>query len=148
MPKFTYNPILLGSTNASASMTEVRLLVGDTDSTDPQLWDDEITYLIDRQGSVRSAAVAACETLAAKYARRADKQVGDLRVSASQRSKAYHALADRLSLDLSLTAIPSAGGISIADKQSTVSDTDRVVPGVSKGWAEPPGSINELLSST
>lgn len=123
---WTYNPLILSDTD------HVRLLIGDTKSTDPQLQDEEIDFLLTEHGAVRSAAIAACRTLAAKYARLCDKWVGDLKILASQKQLHYTRLMEMLSAS-NLSAVPSAGGISIAQKTAYEGDTDRVQPAFRRG---------------
>ena len=65
---------------------KVRFLIGDTDVDDQLISDEEIDWLLTEESSVTSASVRACETVAAKFARLADKSVGDLRLSLSQKS--------------------------------------------------------------
>jgi|688.fasta_scaffold347713_2 hypothetical protein len=83
----------------------VRFLIGDTDSTNAQLNDHEITALLS-QGSndANRAAVYACRSLATKYASKADysRSVGGLSISTQ-----YGATADRY---LKLAATLSAQG--------------------------------------
>jgi hypothetical protein len=115
---------------------EVRFLVGDTDSADPQLQNEEITYLLAEHGSPMLAAAAACRVLASMYSRKVDKAVGDLRLSLSQRATAYRAQATELATSgsgSSVRPIVYAGGISIDDKDLIEDDTDRVIPGITIG---------------
>ena len=69
---------------------EVRFLIGDTDSTDPLLSDEEIEYLLAGSGSPRQAAYDGCVDIAGKFARMASsKSVGDLSISYSDRARAF-----------------------------------------------------------
>lgn len=114
---------------ANSERDRVRLWVGDTDSNDPQITDEEIAFFLSDAGSPVAAALMAAQMLAAKYARAVDKSVGDLRLSYSQRAKAYQALVSDLRFRVATrTAPPFAGGISKTQKEATVSDTDRVPP--------------------
>ena len=107
----------------------VRFAVGDTDTADQQLSDEEIAYLLIDAGGVKSAAIAAIRSLIAKFARAVDKSVGDLSVSYSQRLEHYKTLEKTLRADLGIRrATPYAGGISIADKTTDKLDTDRLDP--------------------
>lgn len=107
----------------------VRLLVGDTITTDPQLQDEEIAYFLSQAGgSVTGAAVRCARALMAKFARLVDKSVGDLRLSYSQRQAAYAALLADLETQLALGAVPFAGGTSISDINTRRGDTDRPAP--------------------
>lgn len=111
----------------------VRLLIGDTEATDPQLQDEEIAWLLAEAGNVYGAAVAACEALAAKYARQVNRSVagaGGLSVSAGDRAQHYRDLAETLQIRArkARRPVPFAGGISDAQKDAVEADTDRVAP--------------------
>src|SRR5262245_32119154 len=114
---------------SSSTLEAVRFLIGDTNTSDQQLQDEEISWLIDQNNDdAYAAAIACCRTLAAKYARLADVRFGDAAESASQKSKAYLELASSLSAQATLSVSPFAGGISVADKDAREADTDRVAP--------------------
>lgn len=78
----------------------VRFTVGDTDTTDQLVTDEEIAYLLVVHGAVGMASVGAARAIAAKYSRKADqsRSVGDLSLSQqySQQATSYHHLADHL----------------------------------------------------
>lgn len=84
------------NSSLASDKDKVRLLTGDTDTTDQLLQDEEINYLLTETGNVLLAAGRAARAIAAKFARQADKEVGDLRVSLSQKAEAYRKLADDL----------------------------------------------------
>jgi hypothetical protein len=123
---------------ASSDKDAVRFLLGDTLSSDEQLQDAEINFLIDQQGgNVYLAASMGANMLASKYARLVDKSVGDLRISYGSRQKAYLALSDALAAQAITSgaglAAPYAGGISVSDKEIDIDNTDRVAPSFKKG---------------
>lgn len=127
----------------------VRFLIGDTDTTDQQLQDEEITYLLNiNGGDVYDAAIAAARSLASKYSRQADTRIGDYSVSASQRAAAYLALAKELQqqqvANLVHTSTPYAGGISVADKQQDETNTDRVRPAFTRYDMTFPGTSDDF----
>lgn len=107
---------------------QVRLLIGDTDASDPQLQNEELSTLIAAAGTVTSAAAVACRTLAARYARFADKWVGDLKILASQKSRAYERLAEQYEARGAVYAVPSAGGIRTAEKETMAANAELVQP--------------------
>ena len=112
----------------------VRLLTGDTDSTDPLLQDSEVDYFLSLYGdAVYPAAAAACDAIASKYARQADTTNGRLSVKASQRSEAYAKKAKELRRDTLLGAEVFAGGLTISGKNALDDDTDAVQPAFSVG---------------
>lgn len=124
---WTYNSSL------GADKDRVRFLVGDTNTDDQQLQDAEIEFLLEQHGTLNLAAAAACRALATKYARYADKWVGDLKILASQKSEAYERMADRFEAEATAAftsvSVPTAGGILVADKETQAEDDSLVQPG-------------------
>ncbi|MBC7340894.1 MAG: hypothetical protein H5U02_00310 [Clostridia bacterium] len=92
---------------AASDKDKVRFLIGDTDQTDQLLQDEEITYLLTETTNVLLAASRAAKAVAARFSRQADKEVGDLRVSLSQKAEAYRKLADDLEKRAGSVAAPS-----------------------------------------
>lgn len=115
---------------ANSDSDAVRFLIGDTLSTDPLLSNEEVAWLLSERGGVYPAAIQACETLAAKFARMTDTVVDDVEVKASQRAKQFRELRADLQRRAALSggALPYLGGQSISDKQAREDDTDRVPP--------------------
>ena len=115
-----------------SSRDKVRFLCGDTDADDRLLTDAEIEWLITSEPTVYMAASMACRTLASKFARMTDKAVGDLKISYSQRQKAYSDLAgeyERRHLTGGDNAAVFQGGVSKDDRDSRRDDSDRIQPG-------------------
>lgn len=100
---------------SDSDVDAVRFLVGDTDTTDQLLTNEEIQYLVDEQGSAHTAAAAAANAIAAKFSRKADesKSVGDLSLSNSysQRAKSYL----DLSTSLQARALAASPPIAVAN---------------------------------
>lgn len=118
---------------------KVRLLIGDTISTDPQLSNEELDAMLLIYGGTRSTAIAVLRTLAAKYSRFADKWVGDLKILASQKARAYLTMADALSSSGSLTAgAPTAGGIFVDDNQAAEENESLAKPKFKRGITDNP----------
>ncbi len=110
-------------------------MVGDTDSTDEQLQDEEIAYFLTTYTSVGTAAVHAARAIMAKISRQVTKAVGDLRISLSDRWKHYVELVDYLE-GLALFDDPYqiySGGLSIADATTDRADTDLSQPAFEVG---------------
>ena len=108
---------------------EIRLLIGDTDSTDEQLSDEELAYYIAQEGDIYAAAASAARGLAANFARKADKEVDDLSIRWSQLQDHYLALAEKLDVQSTMSGVRAyLGGRSKADKLTQEQDTDRVKP--------------------
>lgn len=113
----------------SANNTDaVRFLVGDTNTSDQLVTDGEISYALAEEGGVIRAAVAICRAIAAKFSRQADKTVGKLSISMSQKAKAYNDLADRLQQKSSVLVTPYAGGLSVSEKETVAGDSDAMQP--------------------
>ncbi len=121
----------------------IRFLSGDTDTNDQLLSDEEIAWVNKEvTGSttattgVYMAAYRCCLTIASKFSRLADQSVGDLRVSMSQKAKAYRAQAEEiksLADREGAVPVPYAGGITISDKDGVEDNSDRVKPWISTG---------------
>jgi len=125
------------SGNPGASdLDEVRFLIGDTDTNDQQLSDEEITYLLSAFGSPARAALESARGLLAKYSRFVDQKTGDIDIKFSQRRAAYAALVQQL--QLGMLPVPYAGGISESDKEVDELDDDRVAPAFTVRMMEDP----------
>lgn len=106
-------------------MSWVRLRIGDTSSGDVLLENEEIEALIDTGGNKVLGAALAAESLGGKFARRADKAVGKLRIQYGKVADSYFRLADRLRYETQFAAVPYAGGVSVSDMESEAEDDDR-----------------------
>lgn len=126
--------------NPSArAIDAIRFLIGDTDTNDQLLSDEEITWVnTEASGTATGtnalydAAYRCCLTVASKLARQADKQIGDLKVSMSQKAEGYRKQAQELkalALREGGVPIPYAGGITYSDKE-----IDQDNPDIFSGW--------------
>jgi hypothetical protein len=102
----------------------VRFNIGDTQSADPQLSDEEIDYVLTLRSSVVQAAIMCCDELIARYTRQVTQSVGSVSVSFSDRIGHYKELIARLNLR-GAAIEPFIGGQSISDSDSVNTDTDR-----------------------
>lgn len=119
---------------ADSLLNQVRFLLGDTNSKDPQLADEEIAFLlnIENRNSLRAAARGA-DTLAAKYARQSNKKVGDMLLDGTTKMDHYLKLAKSLwGTFYARTVSPYAGGISVGDKTTNAQDSDRAPSAVTR----------------
>jgi len=129
----------------NSTLEKTRFLLQDTDSDTAELTDAEINSLLTDNGSnaVR-AAIAGCEILIAKYSRKADRSLGDLSISYSQISSNYQKLLGVLRTRAAMSIFtPYAGGISISDKQSYESTSDRTAPAFKVGMHDFDGTVTE-----
>lgn len=116
---------------ATSPKDQVRLQIGDTLSADPQLQDEEIAQFIAGRSTLAGACADACRSLASKFSRSVDQgAAGPSYVKFSQMAAAYLKQAvmfDQIAAR-SGSGLPYAGGISVSDKETQESNTDRVAP--------------------
>ena len=123
---WTYNV----SDLAVSTKDQIRFLVGDTQSADPQLQDEEVLFAASQRSNIWGAAAICCFSLATYFARKADTTTGELRTLWSSLSRSYALRASQYETTATIRsgALPYAGGISIQDKINQENDTDRVPP--------------------
>lgn len=123
---WSYNLPIIGTSGKD----QVRLLIGDTDSTNPLLQDEEIAYFLSKRPNSYGAAAECCRTLSTRFASSATTTAGDTKIAYSDIAKAFAARAQAFESQAanSGAGLPYAGGISQADKQSQIENTDRVPP--------------------
>ena len=123
---------------ATSAKDQVRLLIGDTLSVDPQLQDEEIVQFISARSSIYGAAGDCCRSLASKFSRSVTQKAGTNTLNFSDMSKAYLKMA--IGFDAKALAsgagTPYAGGISQSDKDGQVSNDDRVAPQFNLGMED------------
>lgn len=118
----------------SSALDAIRFLIGDTDTNDQLLSNEEISW-VNSEASGSSTGTTAlydassrcCLAIASKLAREADKSVGDLSVSMSQRANAYREQAAELKgLSGREGGVPTpyAGAITISDKDIDQDNSD------------------------
>jgi hypothetical protein len=104
----------------------VRLLIGDTDSTDQLITDNEISYLLTRHGSINRTASEACRAIAAKFARLMNRSIGGLSADFSQKYHQYMELADSLLTKEETEPVsPFTSGWKRSVKEAREADTER-----------------------
>lgn len=122
------------TSDMSNPINQVRLMVGDTDSTDAQLQDEAISAYLPggplAAGSVYLAAAQCCEAIASAYARQIDLKIGNTTASPEPRMAHYRQRAkDLRAQNLRYGGLtPYSGGISISDKETIEGNTDRKEP--------------------
>ena len=108
----------------------VRFLVGDTDTTDQLINDEEIEFLVDEFGDVYTAAGSVAESLAAKFAREVTHSGDGLSYSGNQLYQHYTDLAERLRRLAARRrrsgAGPYVGGISHRERELADADMDKI----------------------
>lgn len=127
----------------TSTKDEVRFWLQDTDPADKLIEDEEILYVLVTEPEPIKAAASICDALSVRYSREADRQLGDFRVSLSQKAIAFAQRAKDLrtsaARNIGRLPIPYAGGISASDKQSQALNPDRVKPAFQLGMHDNPG---------
>ena len=131
---WSYSVADLNTTTSSGRLNTVRLLVGDTDTSDQLVQNEEITFALEQVGdNVYYAGSWICKAIAAKFSRMVDTQLdGALSAKYSDRVKQYQLLSIQIEAQGKKTSGKAlgafGGGISITDVASVRGDTDRVKP--------------------
>lgn len=123
---------------ATSARDSIRFLVGDTDTNDQLISDEEIAWTNEQvAGSATAttdlytAAYRVMVAIASKFSRLANQSMGDMRVDLAQKADNARTQAEQLrqlAQRENLTPVPYAGGISVADKNVDRADSDRVGP--------------------
>ena len=133
---WSYDEGNLNTDDTLGRLNAVRLLIGDTDTNDQQVQDEEIVFgLAQANNNVYSTGAWMCRTIAAKYSRNVDSEIsGALKESASQLQDHYNSLADNLEYQgqkLGGLGIV-AGGITVSSVDGVRANTNRVKPEFNK----------------
>lgn len=135
---YTNNP-------AAVPRDAVRLLVGDTDTTDQKVTDEGIAFFLAQTGNdTYLAAALAARSIAAGFATDVDTKFESVSSSYSQLSDNYYKLAVRLEAQAKKfgskgLGVPAAGGITYSDIDANDLDSDRVQPKFKQDqFANPP----------
>ena len=118
---------------SASTIDAVRFLVGDTDTGDQLVQNEEVSFALANEGSTNMAAATICRAIAARFSRQADKTVGKLQISLSQKAKSYLEMANKLELKSSTLAMPYCGGLSIKEKENNIQDTSLPQPSFRRG---------------
>ena len=128
---WSYDPTDLDTTTASGRLNTVRLLVGDTNTDDQQVQNEEVTFGLSENGNnVYYAAAWIARAIASKYSRQVTTSLdGALRADYSDLAKQYMSLADSLEYQgkTSGAAIGIlAGGITKSGVEAVRANTNRI----------------------
>lgn len=130
---WTYDATNLSTDTAAGRLNTVRLLLGDTDTNDQQMQDEEITFsLSEANDNVYFAAAWCARVVASKYARQVNTELdGALSADYSDLSRQYASLADNLEYQgkkSSAAVGVLAGGINKVTMDGVRANTNRVLP--------------------
>jgi len=81
---------------SNSTQDAVRFLVGDTDTNDQLISNEEIAYFVSEFNNARRSASEAARAIAAKYARLMNRSIGGLSADFSAKYRQYLELADSL----------------------------------------------------
>jgi len=125
-------------TPTAGSTDEVRLLLGDTDTSDELLSDVEVQYFITTYGAGILAAAKAARALMAKFARFVDSSVGEVSESASQRIEQFRLLAVELETQAGISVPIFAGGVEVSETLAADQDSSQSQPAFKRGQFDNP----------
>jgi hypothetical protein len=130
---WSYNENDLGTTSTSSRLNAVRLLIGDTDTDDRQIENEEIVFALNQAGNnIYFAASWSAKSIAAKFSRMVTHDLdGALRADYSNLQAHYFTLAENLEYQGKKTGAlvgARAGGVNKTTVDSVRSDTNRVKP--------------------
>ena len=146
---WTYDPTNLGTADAAQRLNSVRLLVGDTDTSDQQIQDEEVAFGLSQNGnSIYHTASWSARTISSKYSRRVTTALsGALSADYSDLAKQYMALADTLEYQAKTSGGNIgiyAGGISKTAVDAVRDNTDRIKPSFYRGRFKNPSDSQEI----
>jgi hypothetical protein len=147
---WTYDPDNLDNTTTAGRLNIVRLLIGDVNTNDQQLQDEEILFSLTEAVGYYQAAAYCCRLLASKYARMVNTQLdGALEAEYSDRIKNYNLLALQMQ-DFAKRyggkgLGVSAGGIKVSEIDLANSNTDRVKPAFNSGQFLNPSAKEQYI---
>lgn len=128
---WSYDASDLDTTTASGRLNTVRLLLGDTDTLDQQVQNEEITFSLSQTNdNVYFAAAWLARTVASQYARKVNVSLdGSLSADYSDLAKQYTSLAETLEYQGKKAGViigVVAGGLTKSDINSVRTNTDRI----------------------
>jgi len=104
----------------------VRFLIGDTDTTDQLISDEEVDYLVELHGTLSRSASEAARSIAAKFARLMNRSIGGLSADFSQKYQHYMELAESLiTNEEAFPVSPFISGYRRGAKETRELDSDR-----------------------
>lgn len=129
----------------SADRDKVRFKIADTVESSALVSDETIAALLTSEGSVVKAAIACCRFILRRYARVPATSVGDVRIASLVDQ--YQTVLKELEREAAKSSGVSvyAGGISVDDKRTRETDTDRVPPFFGRRTHANPGGVTPLM---
>lgn len=111
--------------SSTTALNRVRRRIGDTNTNDQLLQDEEIQDFLDEYAEdLYATAAASCEAICAKLARDTAHTVQGMSNSRNEKFDHYEKLAEKMWSKARMVTTPSYGGASVADQEDFDSDTD------------------------
>jgi len=128
---WSYDPTNLDNTTTSGRLNTIRLLVGDTDTVDQQVQNEEIIFGLSENGNnIYLSASWVARTISSKYSRQVTTQLdGALSANYSDLAKQYQTLADQLEYQGKTNGAAVgilAGGITKTQIENVRANTNRI----------------------
>jgi hypothetical protein len=128
---WSYDPTDLDTNTASGRLNTVRLLVGDTETLDQQVQNEEITFGLSENGdNIYYAGAWIARAIASKYSRKVNTSLdGALKADYSDLAKQYKVLADDLEYQGKTSGAVIgvlAGGITKSGVEAVRANTNRI----------------------
>lgn len=128
---WSYDPTNLDNTTTSGRLNTIRLLVGDTDTVDQQVQNEEIIFSLSENGNnIYLSASWIARAISSKYSRLVTTSLsGALSSDYSDLAKQYQTLADQLEYQGKTSGASVgvlAGGISKTQIETVRANTDRI----------------------
>lgn len=128
---WSYDPTDLDTTTASGRLNTVRLLVGDTDTVDQQVQNEEVTFaLSENNNNVYYSGAWIARAISSKYSRQVTTSLdGALSADYSDLAKQYKVLADDLEYQGKTSGAAVgvlAGGITKTSIETARANTNRI----------------------
>jgi hypothetical protein len=144
---YTYgnDPVISSSATSAQKRDAIRFLTQDNQanaSSQFQLTDEEIAFVITQEANIYMAAARSCDILANRAGAVRMRTVGALSVEFSRED--YKELANSYRARGMTYQVPSVGGISRSDKDTLTQDTDWLPPLFSRRMQENPGATTDL----
>lgn len=128
---WSYDPTDLDTNTASGRLNTVRLLIGDTETLDQQVQNEEIMFALSENGdNIYYAAAWSARNIASKYSRKVNTSLdGALKADYSDLAKQYKVLADDLEYQGKTSGAVIgvlAGGITKSGVEAVRANTNRI----------------------
>ena len=149
---FSYDASNISTSTFAGRLNAVRLIVGDTDSSDPLVQNEEILFaLTQASNNIYYAGSWIANAIGSKFARLVDTQLdGAISSKYSDLTKKYSALSSKLRQEgqrFSGTSLGiTAGGVSKTAVESAYQESDRVQPQfISNQFKNPPSDEDQYI---